>query len=261
MPRDLRTTFDTVAELYDRARPSYPDAVFDDLIDMTGVPAAGRVLEIGCGTGVATLPMAQRGYRITAVELGANLAAIARRNLAAYPGVRIETAGFEEWVPPGEPFDLVFAATAFHWLDHAVAVPKIASLLRPGGAVAIIGGGHVAGGDTAFFDAVQPCYTRWMPDTTPEATRLQDARDVPPAGAEIDASGLFGPLAHRRHVWLRQFTTATYIDELNTYSGHIALPETDRAALLACIAAHIDRDYGGAITKAYLTEIAVARRL
>ena len=261
MSPELRATFDTVAELYDRARPSYPDGVIDDVIAMSGVPEGGRVLEIGCGTGVATLPMAKRGYRITAVELGANLAAVARRNLEPYPEVTIDTAAFEEWEAHGGPYDLVFAATAFHWLDRAVAVPKVASLLRPGGAVGIIGGGHVAGGDTAFFDDVQPCYTRWMGDTTAEGTRLKAAAEVPPVGTEIEASGLFGPIEYRRHVWLRRFTTATYLDELNTYSGHIALPDADRAALLACIAERLDRDYGGAITKAYLSEVAVAHRL
>lgn len=261
MSSDLRATFDTVAELYDRARPRYPEAVIDDLIQLSGLPKGGRVLEIGCGTGVATLPLAQRGYRITAVELGANLAAVARRNLAAFPDVTIETAAFEDWTPVGAPYDLVFAATAFHWLDHAVAVPKIASLLRPGGAVAIIGGSHVRGGDVAFFDAVQECYTRWMRDTTPEGTRLKPVDEIPPPGREIEASGLFGPVEHRRHVWFRRFTTATYLDELNTYSGHIALPDADREALLACIATHLDRDFGGAITKAYLSDVAVARRL
>lgn len=260
MSRELRTTFDTVADLYDRARPAYPDAVIDDLIAMSGLPDAGRVLEIGCGTGAATLPMAQRGHRITAVELGANLAAVARRNLATYADVTIETAAFEDWPPHGEPYDLVFAATAFHWLDHAAAVPKIASLLRPGGAVGIISGAHVAGGDTAFFHDVQECYERWMPGTPP-GLRLVDANAIPHTGTELVASGLFGPLEHRRHVWLRRFTTATYVDELNTYSGHIALPEADREALLACIAERIERDYGGVITKAYLTEVAVALRL
>jgi SAM-dependent methyltransferase len=201
--------------------------------------------------------MAKRGFQIVAIELGAHLAAIARRNLAAYENARVETGAFEDWPLPTEPFDLVFAATSFHWLDHDVALPKVAAALRPGGAIAVIGGGHVAGGDMAFFHDVQDCFERYMPGTTP-GLRLPPVDDVPRIAPEIAASGLFAPAQYRRYTWLRKFTTETYLGELSTYSNHIALSHADREALFACIAARIDRDYGGQITKAYLTELVVA---
>src|SRR5688572_7761630 len=81
----LRVTFDEDAERYDRARPGYPSAVFDDLVELAGIGPGCRVLEIGCGTGQATVPLAERGCDIVAVELGAELAAIATRNLARFP--------------------------------------------------------------------------------------------------------------------------------------------------------------------------------
>jgi protein-L-isoaspartate O-methyltransferase len=58
--------------------------------------------------------LAEQGCRVVAVELGAGLAAVARRNLAGFPDVEVVTAAFEEWPLPTEPFDLVLAATAFH---------------------------------------------------------------------------------------------------------------------------------------------------
>ncbi|WP_236788829.1 bifunctional 2-polyprenyl-6-hydroxyphenol methylase/3-demethylubiquinol 3-O-methyltransferase UbiG [Amycolatopsis sp. GM8] len=73
-----------------------------------------RVLEIGCGTGQATMPLAKRGYAITAVELGAEMAAVAHRKLADFPDVEITVSAFEDWPLLREPFDSVFAATAFH---------------------------------------------------------------------------------------------------------------------------------------------------
>lgn len=258
MPRDDRRLFDTVAELYDRARPTYPDAVFDDLAKLAGLREGARVLEIGCGTGQATLPLARRGYRITAVELGVNLAAVAQRNFAAYPDVEVVAAAFEDWPLPPEHFDLVFAATSFHWLDAASTLPKIASALRPGGSVAILSGGHVEGGTSRFFVDVQQCYERYMPGTPP-GLRLSRAEDLPVGSPEIDASGLFAPVQSRRYVWLREFTTQTYIDELGTYSSHLALDEEHRRALLACVRALIDERYGGRITKAYVTDLDVAR--
>ena len=71
----LRATFDQAAGLYDRARPGYPPALFDDLADLTGIRPGSRALEIGPRTGQATLPLAERGGRVVAVELGPDLAA------------------------------------------------------------------------------------------------------------------------------------------------------------------------------------------
>jgi len=259
MPTEDRLLFDTVAALYDRARPTYPVELFDDLVELAGSPDSGRVLEIGCGTGQATLPLARCGYRITAVEIGANLAAVARRNLAAFADVDVQVAAFEDWPLPQEPFDLVLAATSFHWLDPAIAVPKIAAALRPGGAVAIVSGGHVEGGTSQFFVDVQECYVRHMPGTPP-GLRLSKAEDLPVGAPELDASGLFGPVQSHRYVWLREFTTQTYLDELNTYSGHLALDQSNRAALLSCIGTMIDERYGNHIAKTYVTDLDVARR-
>jgi SAM-dependent methyltransferase len=257
--REWRVLFDTVAELYDRARPTYPDAVFDDLVALTGIPAGGRVLEIGCGTGQATRAMAERGYDIVAVELGANLAGIAQRNLAGFENVRVETSSFEEWPLPSRRFDLVMAVHSFHWLDAKTALPKVADALATSGAFAMIGGGHTAGGDEQFFIDVQECYEKHMPGTPP-GLRLSRPEDTPYDTDDIEASALFEPPDVRRHVWLRHFTTQTYIDEINTYSNHIALPPPDRAALLECIASLIHGRYGDRITKAYLTDLVVARK-
>ena len=141
-----RATFDQDAGLYDRARPGYPPALFDDLAELTGVGAGSRVLEIGPGTGQATLPLAERGCQIMAVELGPDLAAVARRKLARFPGVEIVTAAFEDWPLPAVPFDLVLAATAFHWIDPAARVVKAADALRPGGWLATITTHHSSTG-------------------------------------------------------------------------------------------------------------------
>src|SRR5919197_1861623 len=95
--RRLRATFEEVPELYDRARPLYPPALFDGLVAYAGLAAGARVLEIGCGTGQATLPLAERGLEVVCVELGAGLAGVARRKLAGFPRVEVVHAVFEDW--------------------------------------------------------------------------------------------------------------------------------------------------------------------
>jgi SAM-dependent methyltransferase len=251
--------FDEAAELYDRARPGYPAALFDDLARLAGLGPGSRVLEIGPGTGQATVPLAERGCAIVAVELGQHLAAVARRNLARFPAVRVVVSPFEAWPLPPEPFDAVVSATAFEWVDPAVRVTKAADALRPGGALATVATYHVAGGTEAFFAEVQACYERWDP-ATPPALRLPPAGAIPQSSAELDRSGRFGPATFRRYERDLSYSTAAYLDVLGTYSGHRALPPAARRGLLDCIARLIDTRYGGRLTKRYLTELRVAHR-
>ncbi|MFE6767119.1 class I SAM-dependent methyltransferase [Streptomyces sp. NPDC057689] len=257
----LRRTFDEDAELYDRARPGYPAALYDDLAELAGARPGSRVLEVGCGTGQATVPLARRGCRITAVEAGPSMAAVARRNLAGARGVEVVTAEFESWPLPSEPYDTVLAVTSFHWIDPAVRVPRAADALRPGGALAVVRTQHVAGGTEEFFVDVQRCYERFDPDTKP-GTRPPATAEVGNSdhAEEVARSGRFGPTVFRRYEQDLTYTASEYLDVLRTYSGHRALPDAARRGLLSSIAELIDGRYGGRVTKRYLIELGVSRR-
>jgi SAM-dependent methyltransferase len=253
----LRRTFGTVAELYDRARPGYPAALFDDLARLADLRPGSRVLEIGCGTGQATQSLAGHGYAITAVELSPDMAGLARQRLRDYPNVRVETGAFEQWPLPAQPFDLVLGAQAMHWIDPRVRYPKIAQALASGGWLAIFGHIHVGGGTRPFFEEVQDCYERFMPGTPP-GLRLTEPDDLPHDDLGLPSSGLFEPPTFRRYLWQQAYSTAEYLDVLRTYSGHIDLEPTAQANLFDCIAGLIDSRYNGHITKAYLTELVLA---
>ena len=154
----LRGTFETAADLYEAARPAYPEEIFDDLVELARLQRGSRLLEIGCATGKATRPLLERGFSIVCVELGAHLADHARRNLAGLP-VEIHVAPFEEWEAPAESFDLVYAATSWHWLDPAVCYRKAHRLLRPDGQLAFWSAGHGFPPDfDPFFAEIQPIY-------------------------------------------------------------------------------------------------------
>jgi SAM-dependent methyltransferase len=256
-PMSLRQIFDEAADLYDRARPGYPAALFDDLAELACIGPSCRVLEIGCGTGQATLPLAKRGCHIVCVELGASLAAIARHNLAHFQSVQVEVAAFEDWPLPDQPFDTVFAATAFHWIDTAVRMKKSADALRSGGALATITTHHIAGGDEKFFVDAQACYEHWDPATPPDL-RLQSAAEIPFDKDDVDRSDRFALPTFRRYEWELAYTTTQYIDTLLTYSGHRALAPDARDGLLGCIAELIESRHGGLIRKRYLSELRVA---
>jgi SAM-dependent methyltransferase len=257
----LRATFDRVAPLYDRARPCYPGALFDDVVSLSGVPPGGRILEIGCGTGQATVPLARRGYRILCVELGENLAAAARRKLAVYPQVEVRTGAFENWPIEEGAFDLAVSAEAFHWLDQAIAYRKIALALRPGGAIALFWNRHVQSDESeGFFEAAHEIYKREAPELVEEEElNLPRPDEVSGRSAEIDETGLFGEVTVRKYRWDAEYDAASYIRLLSTYSGHINLDSTARERLFRGIAELIDAEFGGRIIKGYLSVLYVAR--
>lgn len=256
----LRTSFDEDAELYDEVRPGYPPELFDDVITLSSVPNQGRVLEIGCGTGQATLPFAQRGYRLQCVELGANMAAVARRKLAAFPNVDIHVGPFEAWPAEEGAYDLTFSATAFHWIDSEVGYPRVAHALKPGGAFAVFTSEHArVDADQGIFAAVQEVYDRETPSITTD-TKLLEPEDIPDESEKMRASGLFEVIATRRYVWAATYDTDTYLRLLNTYSGHRRLPAEARDRLFSGIAQVIETRGNGRITKGYVTVVTIGRR-
>ena len=158
----LRATFDTVASLYDEVRPGYPDVIINAIIERSGLPAEGRILEIGCGTGQITRPFARRGYAILALELGPSLAALATEHLRPYPLARVVPVAFETWPIEREAFDLVLSAQAFHWIDPVLGLVRAAEALKPQGAIALVW--HIDRSEhTDFYQATRPLYERFLP--------------------------------------------------------------------------------------------------
>ena len=209
----LRTTFDEAASLYDEVRPGYPEDLFDDIVSLSGIPAGGRILEIGCGTGQATVPLARRGYRIQCIELGENMAAVARRNLERYPNAEVRTGAFEESFLQEGAFDLAVSATAFHWLDPAVAYPKAARALRDGGSLALFWNVHVhSDASEGFFEAAQRIYERERRDSSgttkyPKDLPSSDTGVSRDRTGEIEQSASQHPV--RRTVTRRQLSSGT----------------------------------------------------
>jgi SAM-dependent methyltransferase len=255
------TVFDSVAELYDRVRPQYPDGVFDDLAALGRLQTGARIVEVGPATGQATRALARRGWSVTAIEPGASLAATATDRLADFPDVAIEQSRFEDWDPPeGAAYDAVFAATSWHWVDPARGYPKAAGLLRPEGVLAVVTTHHVlpAGGDR-FFVEIQKVYDE-IEESDPRGGPPEPDAVTDPLGAEIADSGWFEPPETRRYVWSHTYTADDYIDVLRTYSGHIVMTDAQRNRLFGAIRERIGQRAQPTVEKHYLNIVHVARR-
>lgn len=229
----LASTFDTAAALYQRARPEYPAALYDHLLDVTRPLTGARLLEVGCATGKATRPLAERGFRLTCVEPGAALAAAARQNLAVHD-VEVVEQRFEDWDPAGRRFPLVFAATAWHWIDPAARFRRAAEVLTADGHLALWDAVHVLPVDgDPFFEDLQEVYDE-LGESRPSDAVLPRPQRLPDDRFDIEASGLFDLIDITQYDWETTYDTDGYIDLLDTFSGHIAMPRSKRE--------HLDRE-------------------
>jgi SAM-dependent methyltransferase len=278
-----KRSFDAGARLYDRFRPGYPEALFDDLVRLSGLPAGGRILEIGPGTGQATLPLARRGFSILGIELGASMARVCRKNLHEYPNVEILNITFEEWtgkmgtVPsqgpvrlPGtvpcfdrptkslnacdsETFDLVLAATAFHWIPSKLAFTHCARALKPRGSLALLWN-FLDTPDNEFYAGLRDLYRRIAPQvhlSKPPEQRIERQ------SRKITSSGLFGPVTILRYPWQREYDADAYIGLLKTMSDHAILEPGVRREVFRAIRKLIDA-HGGSFIRPVIAVLFLA---
>jgi SAM-dependent methyltransferase len=255
----LRSTFDSAADLYDAARPAYPEALFDDLVKLAGLIPGDRLLEIGCATGKATRPLLERGFSVVCVEVGANMAQRARQAFAGLPA-EVHVAPFETWEGTPESFDLVYAATAWHWVDPTVRYRKAHQLLRPGGHLAFWSALHAfPAGFDPFFTKIQDVYDA-IGESRPGSWPPPAPNEIPDERHEIQSTGLFEAVEVRRYIWDTSYRAEEYIALLDTFSGHIAMDDAKREHLYREIRQQIEQRADRRIRRHWYAILHVARR-
>lgn len=232
----LRTIFNEDAEAYHRSRPVAPPELFDDLVALTGLDAGDQVLEIGCGTGQATLPMSRRGLAVTAVELGSALAEVARRNLRDFPQSRIITGSFEDWPLPATSFAAAVAFNMMHWIDPALRYAKPAQALRPSGFL-VVGSTHVVQPADAdqFWRDVQADYHAVDWDGAPLTPE-----QVGPGHLPAEAEPYFEQVAARRYPFHHRIPARDHLANMAIQSGTRQLGPAREAELLSRVGRRLE---------------------
>jgi trans-aconitate methyltransferase len=242
--------FGEVAEQYEAARPSYPDELYTTVIDYGGLRAGDAALEIGAGTGKATMGFVARGLAVHALEPSPEMARVLRAK-----GVTVEVTRFEEWPVRSAAFRLVFAAQAWHWVHGADRYEKAAEALEPGGTLAVfwnIGRAH----PEPFKTDNDAVYARLAPELTNSVThgwRPEMLLD------DVAACGAFEPMVERKLTWRTSYTSAEWTRLLGTHSDHRMLPDDVRTQLHAEVGAVIDA-HGGLLPVVYDTLVYLASR-
>jgi SAM-dependent methyltransferase len=192
--------------------------------------------------------------------MGAQLAEQARRNLAGLP-VEIQIERFETWDGEPETFDLVYAATAWHWVYPAIRYGKAHRLLRPGGHLAFWSAQHAFPEDfDPFFSEIQEVYDA-IGESHPGEWPPVSPDDIPDDREEIEASGLFENVVVRRYLWEMSYTADEYIALLDTFSGHIAMDAAKREHLYGESRQRIGQRHDPRVRRHWYAIIHVARRI
>ncbi len=252
-----RSSFNEDVVNYDRWRPGYPAEVFEQVLRYSEIGPGKRALEIGIGTGQATEPILKTGCAVTAVELGGNLAAYAKEKFQEYPSLTVQNLPFEDFDEPDGSFDLIYSATAFHWIPEETGFPKAFRLLKSGGTLALWWNRPLPAGPEELSREIQRVYETCRPDIArkPEKDKTSLYRKV----RETVLSHGFTDLEFRVFHAERTFQADSYVQLLNTYSDHrTAAP--DVKAVFESEIRRVIRNHGDRIVLSDVVDLYLARK-
>ncbi len=254
---DLRLKFNEDEENYDKYRPSYVMELYQDIINYSGIRKDSEVLEIGIGTGQATLPFLEMGCNITAAELGDKLAFYSRSKFSAYRNIEIINVDFTGGNWDDNSYDLVYSATAFHWIPQELGYNMVKSILRSNGTIALFWNHPFPNrlNDETNI-ANRRVYDKYLPSSKPIAEFTE--KDCQKHLDELEQHG-FTDITSKLYNKIRTLKSNEYISLLNTYSDHRALPPDIKIAFEKDMKQAID-DINGEINIYDTIDLYLARK-
>lgn len=263
---ELKSTFNEVAAEYDKWRPAYVPELYDDIITFSGIGKSSHLLEIGIGTGQAATPFLEMGCHVSAVEPGDSLAAYTQEKFSCYKDFIIRNIAFEEFVWSDISFDMIYSATAFHWIPEEIGYTKVFKLLKSGGTFARFR--NHAGPDIdnkSLEKSMQKVYSKYMPDNLwghSYNSISEYAEHVKKTCKNIvDISKRYGfiDVDCKLYYRTRIFEAEDYMQLLGTYSDHIALGE-EKIAFFQKEMTDVINDFGGKITINDIIDLQLSRK-
>jgi SAM-dependent methyltransferase len=242
--RQRANSFGAAALRYDAYRPRYPEVLIDELV----APGVRTCLDVGAGTGIASKQLADRGVDVLAVEPDERMAAVARTKM-----IPTEIATFERWRPGGRQFDLVVFAASFHWVDPAVALPKVASILTDGGRLALLW--NRLRPTQPSHEDLSKIYRDYL--SVDAYSHDHDDRDARTLLSVLRGAGL--GITERTYPQKLHFSREQWLELLFTYSNYLTLPDDAAAELRGRLTERID-DTGVTVAGDALALIATPQR-
>lgn len=226
-------SFDIFANNYDDVRPGYPSQMYEDIQKICAVSEKSNLLEIGAGSGIATVELAKFGCRIVGIEPGANLVNIAQKKVSKYPKVEVKEAMFEDFQLE-EKFDLTLALTSFHWISENEKYKKVFDSLKDDGSFVIVWNSFLQS-DSPVVREINSLYQEILPDVYPfkdESVNVSALNKLNSREKEIHESDLFYIHFLRKYVTICNYDSKTYPSLLNTFPKIIKVEQKRREDFL-----------------------------
>lgn len=260
--KGLEWTFNTVAAEYEKFRPGYPDDLYRTLFNYKNIDSSSDVVEVGIGAGQATLSVLEKGCNLTAVEYGENFSRLCEKKFEEYKKFSVITGKFENVPFADLQYDLVYSASAFHWITENIGYPKVYAILKSGGAFARFAnhpyhdkGNPVLSAEIDKLYAVY--YYQYYGKDIPSQKEYSEDQAV--QKAYIAEKYGFADIRHAMFYRTRTFSAKEYVELLGTYSDHIAIEEKIRMEFFAKIEETINK-YGGSLTIYDTIDLQLARK-
>ena len=260
--KGLEWTFDTVAAAYEKFRPGYPDELYKMLFEYVAVDHSSRVVEVGIGGGQATLPILKTGCALTAVEYGEKFSKLCEKKFEDYEKFSIVTGKFENVRFPDLRYDLVYSASAFHWIPEEIGYPKVYAMLKHRGAFARFANHPCRDkGNPALSAEIDKLYAKYYYGYYGKAMKAETEYNEEQAiqRAQIAKKYGFVDIRHAMFYRTRTFGAEEYIELLGAYSDHIAMEENIRKEFFTKIEEAIHQ-YGGTLTIYDTIDLQLARK-
>ena len=235
-------SFEDVADVYERARPSYPAEAIEWLRDELGLREGRTVLDLGAGTGKLTRQLRETGATVVAVEPGDAMRAQLERAVPDVEALR----GSAEGIPlPDDSVDAITVGQAFHWFRHDEALPEMHRVLRPGGGVALLWNAR---------DPASPL-VREVNDLLEDV--LKDREPTPNSSLQLVNSPLFGPVEERPFRFAQELDPDGLAERIASISFVAAMPRERREEIDARLRAVVE-EAGGRVSFPYVTNVYVS---
>jgi SAM-dependent methyltransferase len=258
-----KSWFGSVAEAYNRVRPRYPQAVIDRAIQLAQLPPKAKILELGCGPAIATLPFAQLGFSLLSLEPNREASDLAKLNCAEYPNVEIQNLAFEEWELKCDHFDAVLAATSWHWIDQAIAYVKSAAALKAKGSLILLWNTPPQL-DQETYELVHQVYETLAPSIPIYARhegKTNHQADFMKLSKMIIDSGYFENVKYESTSHQVNYSLNDYLLLLSTLSPYIALAEENRSNLFANLREVLHKNRGDRLKLSFISAFHVAHKV
>lgn len=257
----FNASFDVFAETYHSVRPEYPAQLYEDIKELCGIDSASRLLEIGAGSGIATTELAKFGCRVVAIEPGAHLAAIARKQTEGSKKVEVLEGTFEGF-DSSERFDAILAFTAYHWIDEGIKYRKVLDLLDDAGSLVLVWNSFFLS-DSAVTAEVNGAYHKYLPEAYLDELSVEQVNEgvlskLHRREQEVVQNPLLYTVALRKYYTAYKYNTETYPKLLNTFPKIVEVEEGQRQKFFARISEIVGKY--GTISVPVLTTLIVCKK-